>query len=112
MAFLHLCALRGFFYIELWSDLLLFFKPKGHILANAMPYDCEMTNCKYHTMFLLMLNKHHFKISNIKVRIDWELNLTTGVVDIIQYAMETCEIFCYLLHHAITVAWLIYRKMV
>lgn len=89
-----------------------FFKPKGLTLENAMPYDCEMTDCKYHTMFLLMLNIHYFKISNIKVRIYWELNLTTGVVDIIHYAMETCEIFCYLLHHTITVAWLIYRKMV
>lgn len=66
---------RGFsFRLNYGVIYYYFFKPKGHTLANAMPYDCEMTNCKYHTMFLLMLNKHHFKISNIKVRIDWELN--------------------------------------
>lgn len=56
--------------------IIFFFKPKGLTLANAMPYDCEMMNCEYHTMFLLMLNihVHYFKISNIKVSIYWELN--------------------------------------
>lgn len=107
-----LCIEGFFFRLNYGAIYYYFFKPKCLTLANAMPYDCKMTNCKYHTMFLLMLDIHYFKISNIKVRIYWELNLTTRVSNIIQYAMETCEIFCYLLHHAITVAWLIYRKMV
>lgn len=66
---------RGFsFRLNYGVIYYYFFKPKGLTLANAMPYDCEMMNCEYHTMFLLMLNIHYFKISNIKVSIYWELN--------------------------------------
>lgn len=39
-----------------------------------MLYDCEMMNCEYYIMFLLMLNIYYFKILNIKVSIYWELN--------------------------------------
>lgn len=51
-----------------------FFKLKGFILVNVMLYVCEMMNCEYYIMFLLMLNIYYFKILNIKVSIYWELN--------------------------------------